>query len=243
MTRDEMREAFVYAEDALGDDLFPLEPPRLEPLSAGDPDESRIISQIVIRKAVSGRPSAAVKPTEIGQALTIVVESRAWREHLRGMRGCLEPLLAANPFTLVDWIFTAETFPDRGDLEALLSWSLRLDHLLNREDFATHAPVRSTQVFIKRKAWTGDHPILTAVPVVGKDAPPSGSGFGSTQRACEVTFPPGLSETDEDEQLRWLRERLGSEGRLEFRLADGVELEAGRRAKDPRLRAVCLAPD
>jgi hypothetical protein len=179
-------------------------------------------------------------PEGIGQALAIVVEDGVMRSRLREARSLIEPLLAANPFTLVDWIFTAESFPGPGDLEALLSWSLRLDHLLNREDFATHSPIRSTQVFITRKAWTGDQPILIAIPVVGKDAPSSGSGRGSAERVCWVAFPARIRETEEDEHLRWLRERLGSEGRIEFRLADAGESEIWQREEDFRLRAVCL---
>ncbi|HYA02685.1 MAG TPA: radical SAM protein [Syntrophobacteria bacterium] len=240
MTRDEMREAFFYAEEALGDDLFPLEPPHLEALPPGSDAGSGVVSQIVMRVAADRPAPPPLDPEEFGQALAIVVEGGETGNHLSEARSVLEPLLAANPFTLVDWVFPEESFPDPGVLEELAAWSLRLDHPLNREDFATYAPIRSTQVFITRKARAGNRPILTAIPLVGKGALATGSAFGSAERVCWVAFPARISEANEEEHLRWLREQLGREGRLEFRLAEAAESEIWQREEESRLRAVRL---
>ena len=240
MARNEMREAFLYAEEALGEDLFPVEPPHLEALPPRNDAGFGVVSQIVATVDANRPAPLSLEPEEIGQALAIVAEGGEARSRLREARSILAPLLAPNPFTLVDWVFSEESLPDPGVLEDLAAWSLRLDHVLNREDFATHAPIRSTQVFIRRKARAGDHPILTALPLVSKGALPTGSAFGSKQQACEVAFPAGISEAEEEEHLSWLREQLGSEGRLEFRLADVGESDIWQRDEDFHLRAVCL---
>jgi hypothetical protein len=240
MTRDEMRAAFFYAEEALGDDLFPLEPPHLEALPPRSDAGSGVVSQIVMRVAADRPAPPSLELEDVGQALAIVVEGGEAGSHLSEARSVLKPLLAANPFTLVDWVFPEESFPDTGVLEDLAAWSLRLDHPLNREDFTTYAPIRSTQVFITRKARAGNRPILTAIPLVGKGAPATGSAFGSAERVCWVAFPARIGEEDEEEHLRWLRERLEREGRFEFRLAEAAESEIWQREEECLLRAVRL---
>jgi hypothetical protein len=120
-------------------------------------------------------------------------------------------------------------------LKEMLSWSLRKDHPLNGEDFATHSPIRSTQVFILRRRRSGNQPIVTGIPS-GAKMDPAGS---PRRRVCWVAFPDGVSETDEGEHLSWLRDRLGSTGNIEFRLADVGELDAWER-EDLRLRSAHL---
>jgi len=235
MTRDEIKKAFAYGEEAVGEDLFPLEIPHLGTLpqkSAGDPG---VVSQIVVGSAGEGPKPAAVTSTEIGQGLTIMVGEEEGGASLAEVRRIIEPLLAVNPYTLVDWVFSAENIPDLGELESFLSWSLAKDHPLDREDFATHSPVRSTQVFVLRRPRKGDQPIVTRIPLGGEPD----LAERAAQRVCWVVFPDSISEAHEEEHLRWLGERLGSTASLEFRLADVGELNAWER-EDLRLRLAHL---
>jgi len=235
MTRDEIREAFVYGEEAVGEDLFPLELPHLGTLpqkSAGDPG---VVSQIVVASAGEGSRPPPVTSMDIGQALTIVIREEDGRAYLAEVRRFIEPLLAANPFTLVDWLLATDNFPSADELKEMISWSLLREHPLNREEFATYSPVRSTQVFILRWPRSGDQPIVTGIPSGEETDPVASPG----RRVCWVAFPDGISETDEEQHLSWLREGLGGTGNLEFRLADFGELNAWEQG-DPWLRSAHL---
>jgi MoaA/NifB/PqqE/SkfB family radical SAM enzyme len=239
MGRDEIKEAFVYGENALGEDLFPLELPHLETLpqwSAGGPG---VVSQIVVGSAGEGQEPAAATSAEIGQALTIMVGKKEGRASLREVRRFIEPLLAPNPFTLVDWVFASENFPRADELTEMLSWSLRKDHPLNGEDFATYSPIRSTQVFILRKPRPIARPIVINIPFAREDAPGPNSAPSTAERVFCVLMPPGLDPKEED-HLAWLEERLGKGENRRFRVSDAEEWEFGPREKDPRLRTVDL---
>jgi radical SAM superfamily enzyme YgiQ (UPF0313 family) len=235
MTREEIREAFAYGEKALGEDLFPLELPHLETLPRQAAGEPGVVSQIVVGSLADRSVPASTDPAAIGQALTIMVGEEDGRAYLPEVRRFIEPLLAASPFTLVDWVFAADNFPSAEELKETLSWSLREDHPLNREDFATYSPVRSTQVFILRWPRSGDQPIVTGIPS-GEEKDPAGS---PGRRVCWVAFPDGISEMEVEQHLSWLRERLGSTGNLGFRPADVGELNAWER-EDLRLRSARL---
>ena len=235
MTRKQIREAFVYGEEAVGEDLFPIELPHLETLPQRSADVPGAVSQLVVGSAGVGSKPAAVTLTEIGQGLTIMVEDEGGRASLPEVPRFIEPLLVANPFTLVDWVFSADTTTDLSELEKLLSWSLWQEHPLNREEFATYSPLRSTQVFILKWPRKGNQPIVTGIPL-GDELDPTES---ARRRVYWVAFPDSISEADEEEHRRWLRERVGSPGNLEFRLADLRELKAWER-EDLRLRSAHL---
>jgi len=240
MSGDEIREAFVYSEEAVGEDLFPVELPCLgtRPLkSAGDPG---VVSQIVVGSADEGPKPAALTSTDIGQALSIMVREEEGRAWLAEVRRVIEPLLAANPFTLVDWVFSPENFPDRGEMEELLSWSLRPEHPLNREQCATYSPVRSTQIFILRKARTTDRPIVINIPFSREDAPSPDCGLSLGARVFWLLMPPGIDPEEEQDHLAWVEDRVGREGEVRFRLADAEEWAVGTLEEGPLLRAVGL---
>jgi hypothetical protein len=240
MTRDDIRKAFVYGEEALGEDLFPLELPPLVNLPPARAHDCGVVSQIVVASAAEGSRSAPATCTEIGQALTIMVGGENGRANLTEVRRFIEPLLAANPFTLVDWVFASENFPSGDQLKEMLAWSLRKDHPLNREDFATYSPVRSTQVFILRAPRTTDRPIVINIPFPREDAPGLDSGPSTAERVFSILMPPGIAPKEEKDHLVWLQEDLGKDENSRFRVSDAEERALGPNEEDPRLRAVGL---
>jgi radical SAM superfamily enzyme YgiQ (UPF0313 family) len=243
MTRDEIREAFVYGEEALGEDLFPVELPHLETLPQRSAEDPGVVSQIVLGCAGEGSKPIAVTSTEIGQALTIMVGEEEGRASLVEVRRLIEPLLAANPFTLVDWVFATDNFPSADELKEILYWSLRKDHPLNREEFATYSPVRSTQVFILRKPRAKARPIVINIPFLREDVPGPGSGPSFAERVFCILMPPGIDHEEEEDHLAWLEARLGGGGGFRFRLADAEDWAIGPHEEDPRLRAVGLTSE
>ena len=243
ITREEIREAFVYGEEAVGEDLFPLELPHLETLpqrSAGDPG---VVSQIVAARGGEESKPAAVTSTEIGQALTILVGDKDGRVSLPEVRRFIEPLLVATPFTLVDWVFAADNFPSADELREILLWSLRKEHPLNREEFATHSPIRSTQVFVLRRRRSGDQSIVINIPFPREDAPGPDSAPSTAARMFCILMPPGIDPEEEADHLAWLEEHLGKDENRGFRVSDAEEWELGSGEEDPHLRAVRIASE
>jgi radical SAM superfamily enzyme YgiQ (UPF0313 family) len=243
INRDEIKEAFVYGEEAVGEDLFPLELPHLETLtqrSGGDPG---VVSQIVVGSAGEGPKLGAVTSTEIGQALTIMVREEDGGASLPEVRHLIEPLLAANPFTLLDWVFAADNLPSADELKEILSWSLRKDHPLNREEFATYSPMRSTQVFILREPRATDRSIVINIPSRREDAPGPGSGPSIAERVFWILMPPGIDPGEEEDHLAWLEKHFGKDENRRLRVSEAEEWEFGPREGDPRLRAVGLPRD
>jgi len=243
MTRDEIRQAFVYGEEAVGEDFFPLELPHLETLPQRSADDPGVVSQIVVGSAGEGPKPAALTSTKIGQALTIMVRGEEGRASLAEVRRIVEPLLALNPFTLLNWVFATDNFPSAGELQEIFSWSVRKDHPLNREEFATYSPIRSTQVFILRGPRTTDRPIVINIPFPREDAHGPDSGLSSAERVFWILMPPGIDPEEKEAHLAWLEDRLGREGGFRLRLADAQEWALGPHEKDPLLRAVGLPRD
>jgi radical SAM superfamily enzyme YgiQ (UPF0313 family) len=243
MTRDEIRQAFVHGEEAVGEDLFPLELPHLETLPQRSADDPGVVSQIAVGGASEGSRRAAVTSTGIGQALTIMVGEAEGTTFLPEVRRLIEPLLAANPCTLVDWVFPAEDVPELRDLVDLISWSLWPEHPVNREEFATYSPMRSTQVFILRKPRTTDRPIVVNIPFSGEDALGPDADTFTAERVFWILMPPGMDPEEEEDHLAWLKDHVGGEGGFRFRLADAEDLALGPHEEDPRLRGVGLSCD
>jgi radical SAM superfamily enzyme YgiQ (UPF0313 family) len=133
MSAEQMRAALVYAEDTVGQDLFPIELPR----QAG---------RLTI---FAGRAVPAPPPEEVGQALCLDVRDPGWSGRLVELGRALRPALRANPYSLVDWVLPARPFPSETQLRALAAIAPRADHFADREHFASHNPHRSTQFVVR----------------------------------------------------------------------------------------------
>ncbi|MBP1727249.1 MAG: hypothetical protein H6Q51_2547, partial [Deltaproteobacteria bacterium] len=86
-------------------------------------------------------------------------------------------------------MFATDNFPSADELKEILYWSLRKDHPLNREEFATYSPVRSTQVFILRKPRAKDRPIVINIPFTRQEAPGPGSAPSTAERVFCILMP------------------------------------------------------
>jgi hypothetical protein len=165
------------------------------------------------------------------------------RASLAEVQRLIEPLLAVNLFTLLDWVFATDKFHSADELIEILSWSLRKEHPLNREEYATYSPIRSTQVFILRKPRTTDRPMVINIPFPRADAPGPDSDPSTTKRVFWILMPPGIDPEEEKDHLAWLEDHVGAEGGFRFRLADVEEWTLGSHEEDPRLRGMGLPWD
>ncbi len=144
MDCDDIREAFIYAEEATGRDLFPVELPRLG-CSKGH-KTGKIVQRIVIDENCKGLD---VSPGEIGQALCIEVPGSAFLNSPDSLRTRVQALLAENPFTLVSWIIPEEAFHADKTTEFITSVGIGKAHPIDSEYMATFTPKRSCQLFLK----------------------------------------------------------------------------------------------
>jgi hypothetical protein len=149
MDSGDIKEAFLWCEEAAGLELFPVEMPLM-----GMPSRGRgfgFVQRIVL--ADHGE-DLACDSREIGQALCIELRARAWME--RGdLTGKLGALLRANPFTIVSWIVPAHLFLPGRTLEWIGSVSGGRAHPLDREYMSSFTTVRSCQVFLEVRTRSG----------------------------------------------------------------------------------------
>ena len=159
MDCDEIREAFTYAEEATGRDLFPVELPRIGP-SKGHKN-GKTVQRIVIDDSGKG---LHVSPCEIGQALCIEVPGRIFLDSRDSLRTTMQALLVENPFTLVSWIIPEEAFHTDKTSEFITSVGIGKAHPIDSEYMATFTPKRSCQLFLKGSTTNGGC-IYTQIPL------------------------------------------------------------------------------
>ena len=141
---EDIREAFTYAEEATGRDLFPVELPRMS--STKEHKTGKIVHRIVIDDHCK---SPHVSPGEIGQALCIEVRGRDFLNSRDSLRKTVHALLTENPFTLVSWIMPEEAFRAHKTADLITSVGIGKAHPIDSEYMATFTPKRSCQLFLK----------------------------------------------------------------------------------------------
>ena len=156
---EDIREAFTYAEEATGRDLFPVELPRMGPKK--EHKTGKIVHRIVID---DNDKSLNVSPGEIGQALCIEVLGRAFLNSRDSLRRIVQALLAENPFTLVSWIMPEEAFRADKTAEFITSAGIGKAHPIDSEYMATFTPKRSCQLFL-RGGTANNGCIYTQIPL------------------------------------------------------------------------------
>ena len=156
---EDIREAFTYAEEATGRDLFPVELPRMG--HSKDHKTGKMVQRIVIDDNCKGLD---ISPGEIGQALCIEVLGRAFLDSPDSLRTRVQALLVENPFTLVSWIMPEEAFRADKTAEFIASVGIGKAHPIDSEYMATFTPKRSCQLFLKGS--TANHGcIYTQIPL------------------------------------------------------------------------------
>jgi radical SAM superfamily enzyme YgiQ (UPF0313 family) len=157
MDCDAIRSAFAYAEEATGNDYFPVELPRISAL--GKTTTARFVSRIIIETGMKDEP---IGPDEIGQALCIEVRDPAYLDHKESLRNWLHALLSENPYTLISWVFPDDFFHRLKTIEFISSCCPRINHPADREYMVTFTPKRSCQLFLRSRIKGGGS-ILTRV--------------------------------------------------------------------------------
>jgi hypothetical protein len=181
MSPREIHQALCLAEDATGQDLFPVEVPH------------RTRERLRVR---AGEPLPSLRPEDLGQALRIDLEDPCWPSRLDELRRRLAPTLAGNPSTLVSYFLPSRPFPAPAQVQALRTLVPRPDHVLDRDWFAVHNPRRSVQVFVRVPGATALLPAPAEGPV------------GSLQRACWLALDQPLPDTKEDALVERLASAL-----------------------------------
>ncbi len=213
LSPDQIFAAFQYAEAATGMDFFPLDLPAASSgPSKGTSKEGEaggIVSEIILEgDDDTGSLEPDIVPTrwEIGQSLCIHIRDPSWREKLGSLSTLLDLLLAANRFTLVDWLIPEEYAPTERALAALTQLSLWPEHPVNREYFATHTPIRSTRVFLF--GMNGGSLFLAKIPLSGEETLLDRFGLSRAQRVCWIALSRHLVPDEEERLLERLREKL-----------------------------------
>ena len=241
MGPEDMFEAFLYAEQATGGgDFFPPEMP-----AACDDDtkrsaEGRFIHEIILERKDSEKSgsTATVSPQEIGQSLCIRVKDPDWQEKLDAVRLLLSPLLRSNPFTLIDWLIPEESYPTEETLKAITDLSLWPEHPSNREDFATHTPIRSARIFILSRSDKVKDPVLSKIPLFDEETLIEKFSRSPVQRVCWVAFPPEMEPEEEERFIERLMERF-KQKKPGLRLADLPD-EGLWKSCDSRIRTLSV---
>jgi radical SAM superfamily enzyme YgiQ (UPF0313 family) len=156
---EDIREAFIYAEESAGRDLFPVELPRMGPRK--NHKTGKIVHRIVIDDNSKG---LNVSPGEVGQALCIEVLDRESMNSRDSLRTTVQALLTENPFTLVSWIIPEQAFRTHKTAEFISSMGMGKAHPIDSEYMATFTPKRSCQLFLKGGTADGGC-IFTQIPL------------------------------------------------------------------------------
>jgi radical SAM superfamily enzyme YgiQ (UPF0313 family) len=201
MDCDDTREAFTYAQEATGRDLFPVELPRMG--TGKGHKTGKIVQRIVIDE--NGK-SLKVSADEIGQALCIEVLDRAFLNSPDSLRARVQKLLVENPFTLVSWIIPEEAFCADKTAELIISMSLGKAHPIDSEYMATFTLKRSCQLFLRGNT-TNNGCIYTQIPLhpdpsrpiwaaLPEDAGPEEEEFHSRHMEGLLGFKPDIRYHD-----------------------------------------------
>jgi hypothetical protein len=188
MSSEEICDALDFAEDAFGEDLFPIEIPRASDL---------VISP---RRAI-----ASPAPEHLGQTFCIEIRDPRWAERLPEIRRAVAPALKTNPYSLIDWILPPLPLPSRRSLLQLQRLAPRAPHVVDRDWFATHNPTRSTQFFLRFPE------AMVRLPSPAPDAAPR-------QRACWISFTRRLSESAQERFVDRLEEAFAKDPDVWFRV-------------------------
>lgn len=215
-------QAFQYAEQIRGGDFFPPEIPVVIDGDSGAIPGRSFISQINVDLPDDPSSIDHLDFKAVGQSLSVYIKDPHWQNNSAKLQELLHPLLEANRFTLVNWVIPEELCPSRDALRALKEVSLWMDHPANREYFATHSPIRSTQAFILSRTGNQRDPIVLRTPLVESGDSIEGLPFLDVQRIYWVAFPPAMSHEEEERFLEKLIQRSGAE-LPGMRLADGPE--------------------
>jgi hypothetical protein len=163
MDSDDIREAFVYAEEVTGIDYFPVEMPR--PGNIGRPRHDVMVGRIIVGDGVK---DAHVSAREIGQALCFEVRDPLFMKYRERLRKRVRDLIDGNPYTLVSWIIPEASLQDPGTREFIASCCPGTDHPMDREYMATVNPRRSCQLFVSSPLEHGGA-VLTQIPLSAGD--------------------------------------------------------------------------
>ncbi len=187
MDRHDIREAFSYAEEVVGRDYFPVEPPLT---GEGEAWRSgRLVHSIVINGKGKG---FTISPADLGQALCIEVRARALFNQ-GFLKDNLQPLLAQNPFTLVSWVIPEDAYDPRETPRLITSIGSTHVHPADREYMAAFSPTRSTQLFLKGSTASGGV-IYTQIPLDADPARPLWAGLPGDAPAEEELSHTGRME-------------------------------------------------
>jgi len=163
MDRDDIREAFSYAEEASGIDLFPVELPRMR-AHKGRPG---FISRIVLGRAGECR---TVDPHSLGQALCVEVRDTQWFER-KDLAERVKGLLDENPYSLLSWVVPDGMYRQGVTAEWVRSVSPLTRRAIDREYMSSFTPERSCQLFVESTTAQGLM-IYTMLPLDGDRSRP-----------------------------------------------------------------------
>lgn len=158
MTRDDMVQAFAYAEEASGRDLFPVE----LPFVAGSRGQGK---GTVVRTIVLDGPGGCttLDPEALGQALCMEVRDPVWMERPDlGKR--LKDLLDESPYSLVSWIVPERMYRHGSTAAWIRSVSPCVRHITDREYMSPFTPERSVQLFVESRTSQGGL-VYTMIPM------------------------------------------------------------------------------
>ncbi|HPC48002.1 MAG TPA: radical SAM protein, partial [Deltaproteobacteria bacterium] len=206
MAQGDMARVFSWCEDATGRDLFPVELPRM-----GDPrpgGKGGYVQRIVLEGHTN--PGGLCAPGRVGQALCIELRDAAWLES-DTLRGRLEDLLQANPYTLVSWVVPEGLYIHGRTLGLVRSARGPASHPADREYMSAYTPLRSHQVFLEI-ATSRHEKTYTLIPVDGDLSRPLWSGL-----------PDSAGPYEEDRLARRLEEILHARPRIRFHDLEGGE--------------------
>jgi radical SAM superfamily enzyme YgiQ (UPF0313 family) len=221
MDCEDIREAFTYAEEATGTDLFPVELPRMG--GSKEHKTRKIVHKIVINDNCK---SLNVSPGEIGQALCIEVLGRAFLNSLDSLRRIVQALLVENPFTLVSWIMPEEAFRINKTAEFITSAGIGKAHPIDSEYMDTFTPKRSCQLFLKGNTANGGC-IYTQIPL-----------HPDPSRPIWAALPEDAGPEEEELHSRHMEGLLGFKPDIRYH-----DLEADRNdALDKALTAINVSP-
>lgn len=207
---EEMYQAFLYAEELTGIDFFPMDRPVLDDTLSSHDNGSELISKIILQPQ-NHLVAEAIQPFHLGQCLTIFLDDPSWEDKLSRVGFLMRPLLAANPFCLVDWIIPCARFPSEESIHILRDISYNSIHPINQEYFATHFPIRSPQILVFHQGLSHHQKFLLQIPVPvngGNVIPPSPT-LGDSQQVFWVGFSPNIGQTEKTKYLRKIRRLVG----------------------------------
>jgi radical SAM superfamily enzyme YgiQ (UPF0313 family) len=220
MNRDDIREAFAYAEETSGTDLFPVELPRMgDHQRQGKPG---FISRIVLCSAGGCR---TVDPHSLGEALCLEVRHEAWMQD-NDLASRLRGLLVVNPYSLLSWVVPEGMFRPGETARWIRSVSSRTGHSMDREYMSSFTPERSCQLFVESMTAQGLM-IYTMLPL-----------DGDRSRTLWASLPADADPGEEDLHGMRLETLLGYKPLVRYY----DRPEAPVDALDRHLGAVMLAP-